>query len=141
MCNCGVNTLSQPGVAKYMLDTCDELQALRSGQAAIKIIYGGPVEMWKSAASAPDIFEQKAQTIRDYLTENGMDVESGAEDYRSQFHTEDLDALGHFLGSRCRDRCERWLENLILRFSYPLWTNVEVVHAGNINPGAQLDVV
>ena len=40
--------------------------------------------MWKSIMGKHHIFEQKAMMVREYLDGLGMDVESGADDYRSQ---------------------------------------------------------
>ena len=56
------------------------------------------------------IFEQKGMKVREFLDGLGMDVESGADDYRSQFCLDDLDGLGHFLGSQCGERPTNWLK-------------------------------
>ena len=121
MCDYGVKTISRKGVDGYMHQACRELKALDKPGRPIKIYYGGPGEMWKAAATAPHNFEEKAQAIREYLRGLGMDVDSGADAYRSQFCAADLDASGHFLGRMCRDRCEHWLATLVLWFSHEVW--------------------
>ena len=119
MCNSGVATIDQEDVMPPdIFAACDVLSQMR---APVKIIYGGPGEMWKSIRGKHHIFEQKAMMVREYLNGLGMDVESGADDYRSQFCLDDLDGLGHFLGSQCGERPNNWLQILILRYSYKLW--------------------
>ena len=119
MCNSGVATIDQEDVMPPdIFAACDVLSQMR---APVKIIYGGPGEMWKSIRGKHHIFEQKAGMVREYLNGLGMDVESGADDYRSQFCLDDLDGLGHFLGSQCGERPTNWLQTLILRYSYKLW--------------------
>ena len=80
---------------------CDDLSQMR---APVKEIYGGLGEIWKSIRGKHHIFEQKAMMVRKYFDGLGMDVKSGADDYRSQFCLDDLDGLDHFLGSQCGER-------------------------------------
>ena len=121
MCNYGVNTISREGVDGYMYQACNDLKALDKPGRPIKIYYGGPWEMWRAAETAPHNFEQKAQAIRECLRGLDMDVDSGADAFRSQFCAADLDRSDHFLGRMCRDRCEHWLATLVLWFSYEVW--------------------
>ena len=88
----------------------------------MKVIDGGLGELWEACRGGNlDIFERKTKTIRTYLEQLGMDVESGANDFRAQFNAGDLDYLGHFLGRHCGERLRAWLKNLLLRFSHKLW--------------------
>ena len=87
----------------------------------MKVIYGGPGELWEECGCKLDIFEWKTTTIRAYLEQLGMDVESGANGFRAQFSAGDLDYLGHFLGRYCGERPRAWLKTQLLRFCYKLW--------------------
>ena len=113
-----MNSVDTVGVSQQMSEACKKLPQVR---APVKVLYGGPGELWRLAGNRLEIFEQKTQTIRTYLKELGMDVESGAEDFRSQFVAADLDDLGHFLGRCCGERPRAWLKTLLLRFSFKLW--------------------
>ena len=123
MSNYSVDTLDKPDVSQHIFEACRDLS---QEPAPVKVIYGGPGELWHACRGGNlDIFERKTQTIRTYLEQLGIDVESGAEDFRAQFSASDLDNIGHFLGRCCGERPRAWLTTQLLRFSCNLWMSRE----------------
>ena len=118
MSNYAVETIHTADVSPHIFAACQELA---KESVPVKVIYGGPGELWEACKGAKlDTFEWKTKTIRTYLEQLGMDVESGANDFRAQFSAGDLDYLGHFLGRHCGERPRAWLKSLLLRFNHKL---------------------